>query len=109
MAKPDGLGRAGAISAGGSSGGQLTGDLIDDLVAELVAYGCGSWREVMEHMGPREAAAMGRAWEYCPPVPAMVARYFGVPPKRTKQSQEEALAELVAMFGVTPGGSATMK
>jgi hypothetical protein len=78
-------------------------------VAELVAFGAGTWREVMNHMGPREAAALGRAWEFCPPVSLMVARYFGIKPKPTPQSQDEALAELVALFGgIDPGQSKAM-
>lgn len=58
----------------------------------------------MNHMGPRQAAALANAWERCPPVPLMVARYLGIKPKPTPQSQDAALSELIAMFGgIQPG------
>ena len=96
--------RAGGTQAGGSSGDQLTVDRVTDLIAELVAFGCGSWRQVETEMGLREYAAMWRHWADHPPVALMVAGHLGIKPRPKKTAnQDDAIMELMAMFGGTVG------
>jgi hypothetical protein len=53
-------------------------------------------------MGLREYAAMWRHWRDHPPLPLMVAAYLGIKPKpKAQANQDEAIEQLMAMFGVS--------
>jgi len=59
-------------------------------------------------MGLREYFAMHRRWSDHPPVPLMVAAYLGIKPQVKFADNDEAMEALLAMFGVSGGGTAVI-
>jgi hypothetical protein len=54
---------------------------------------------VLHEMGLREYAAMTEVWTDYPPVEVLVPAYFGIKPRPTQQQQDEAIEQLLGMFG----------